>query len=297
MQSLDEPEAYPNEEYRRLYEELGGPMPILVRPDMLRYSDEADRRRAYDYIDDSPLTRAICTHFPFAELRDWALPDYKEEDQIKAWPWVATFAMEYGWMAQNFHRSQDLSATEAKELLVRVKENLESVAKDISRLEAAARMPRPMSRGEGFRRIFYRLAVGKISESRWRSVAPGPAALQEWTLAEVLAGMALESEALALVLDAGSEAFKASSERLPGLNKMVFYAGRLWEDFQGKPPSASKVYRKDGTTDPPFVIFVQDIAAYGGAPVPTRKQVEVALKAEWEPSPFPFPSKTTPNAS
>ena len=68
---------------------------------------------------------------------------------------------------------------------------------------------------------------------------------------------------------------------LPGYHspqlKLVWMAAPIWKSLSGRPASANKVVRTDGS-DPDFVQFLAALAAIVKKPAPSRKQVQGMLK-------------------
>jgi hypothetical protein len=69
------------------------------------------------------------------------------------------------------------------------------------------------------------------------------------------------------------------SQSAPGLSTFVFRCGAIWESLTGRKPSANKVFRRSSEgEDPDFVVFLQELAKVGKAPVPSRNQVASSLR-------------------
>ena len=65
----------------------------------------------------------------------------------------------------------------------------------------------------------------------------------------------------------------------PGLSTFVFRCCAIWRSLTDRKPSANKVVRQSGEgKDPDFVVFLQELAKIGQAPVPSRNQVASSLR-------------------
>ena len=67
----------------------------------------------------------------------------------------------------------------------------------------------------------------------------------------------------------------------PALPNFVFRCGGIWKSLTGRRPSAEKIHPKleqNGSTDPDFVIFIQELAKSGGLALPSRHQVFTSLR-------------------
>jgi hypothetical protein len=63
----------------------------------------------------------------------------------------------------------------------------------------------------------------------------------------------------------------------PALFNFVLRCGKIWESLTGRPPSAERVERADGSQDPQFVLLMQGLAGVGGATELTRNHVAACL--------------------
>lgn len=60
----------------------------------------------------------------------------------------------------------------------------------------------------------------------------------------------------------------------PALPNFVFRCGQIWTSLTARKPSANKV----ASGDPDFVVFLQQLAGVGPAPVPSRAKVSISIK-------------------
>lgn len=259
--------------YRRVFHELGGPTPLAEHPQISVGNGKALPVEPIAWkLFDSPLLRRLCAAHPFSEFQQRFFTDKDEDDQLRAWPWVVYGGHTYKSTSQDFDRSKDLQPAEADKLLSRLAASLEAAASDLARLSEAADMVRPLAPEEEVKGMAFGYTVRAIEDAFRGGGEIGAAGFAE----DALRRMAEVAETHRLFTREPC-ALRTSGERLVGLRELVMMSGLLWEALLGKAPSAAKVEKKSGPSDPPFVVFVRSVAFLFAARQPSRKQVEVAL--------------------
>ena len=254
-------------EYDVLCEELGGPADLGLN------FRKRDLRR---YCQEFPSTRILPILLQF------------NPDQMlarKHWPWVACAISLYVYELKERQRYTDEpTPRDVEQLLSEIEASAHTLSSRLSDLHKLANRLRDPSAPRRRRHL----------------------AWIELYLAQALAGVPApevnESPEYLLVLTSELHKFIARLSTLEGAAKtvvpridkdllerqrnqtnvalpnFVFRCSAIWRSFTDRTPSANKVFRREGSENPDFVVFVGKLAEVGHATVPSRKQVETALR-------------------
>ena len=253
--------------YDHLCEDLGGPAALnsSIR--------ETDLRRA-------------CAAYP-QHLILPVLSKFKPDDKDLArrlWPWAALAIQLYP--SEQKERSKytdEPTPKEVKELLLQIAQSAKALNSGLNRLQNISnRMRDP---GAPHRRA-HLVSLDTFISQAVAGIPSNDVTQDPHELVRLQTAREDFTARLAIIGTTANQASKRVDRSLldrergqtvPGLSNFVFRCGEIWENLTGRKPSANKVTRA-GSEDRDFVVFVQDLAKVGQAPVPTRRQVEKSLR-------------------
>ena len=258
LESRD-PEGLNRNLYKRVWCELGGP-------------HQLDQFRP---LPDEYWTLSMCLAFPFEWWTDWFL-DEKDPDDLRWWPQLAALAALHRSEVRSRQIWPDIAFGDLLQILTRLANSLDSAQADLitlrhSRYVQHAFVEHDQNRRALIEGVLYALEEkwGEITNSNKIAIFP------ELDLRKFSEAVNVEMNYVGTL---AATDFKRGSERVPGLNSLVLRAGCIWLARYGTKPSAERVARNDGETDPPFVRFIIDVCTLAGSFKPTRLQVMGAIR-------------------
>lgn len=252
-----------------------------VKPDYLRVfvalGGPDERLNWRMPIDDSPFTAKVCCRFP---LSSWGWHFGDTDDDLRWWPHLARIAAIHSvadrlappWLPLH----EEMSLTEFADTLGAIGDHLQRAAALLLSLEGCAHRTRAPVPTEQARADLYMETTYKLGES-WVDKGGEYPRFGYSRAREKLSAFSYQCWLYADEINAlNPDDYKIGAQRFDGLIQLVFNAGAYWGARFGR-PSAERVARRDGTTDPPFVRFVQGLCALVGQPQPTRGQVRTGI--------------------
>lgn len=247
-------------DFRRVFIELGG----------------ADDRLQWRIpIEDDLQTAKTCAMYPLAK---WAWHLGPADDELKWWPHLARIGHVHSIVRRSppyLPHNDEKSLAEFAETLRIISDHLAQASHYLETLEGCASRTRAPVPTERARTELYEQVLERVGAA-W-TANDQPDAFAHIRAKEKLASFAFGCQEIAEAVEGVDPAdYKIGAERFSGLLQLIFNAGAYWNIRFGR-PSAERVSRKDGITDPPFVRFVQQVCATVGRPQPTRGQVRTGI--------------------
>jgi hypothetical protein len=249
-----------------LYEELGGPIPIMDGPAW-------------------PKFEGPCAEFSFVRLevicRRWTDND---KEAFRHWPLMAFAASQYKFeRRQRAAYSDEPTPSDLKIILARVKKAASSLSSDLRKLrEFATRLENPSAptRRPYLASIYFLLLQNMFGEPTARA-NPDPKVViesmkrhDEFGDELTLLGTAVDIALLQFSPKYLSGGVRGQGAEARGLYNLVWRSSKIWKSLTGRAASVNKV--AGGTPD--FVRFVQQIANLATGHKPTAAEISTALR-------------------
>jgi hypothetical protein len=252
-------------EYDRLCEQHGGPAHLGFDV------SESDFRRC-------------CGEYPLRKIVPVLLQFNTDESVVRRlWPWAAFAINQY--VSENTERERYTDEPTPKEVEALVSEIAQSAHSLNSSLCKLGKFSNRLKDASAPRRRAHLAWLDAFISQAVANVLSNEVITKPEVLAYVQEAKLNFIKLLAMIEGTAKVAIKRVDKKLldrergqaiAGISEFVFRCGGIWKHLTGRTPSANKVTR-EGSKDPDFVVFVQELAKTAGAPAPTRRQVEKAL--------------------
>jgi hypothetical protein len=256
-------------EFEKLCDELGGPADIGVKVKKIHHEHS-------------------CKEYPSRLVLPTLLRFQSDENSARRhWPWAAFAVSQYAFERRERAKYTDeLKPKEVSELLCQIGKAAHDLSSGLCTLQSMAnRLADPTAK---LRRAHLAWLDAFLSQAVGGRISNDVNGDGKQMLSDHFEKMNLLAR-LAAIEIASKEAMKRVDPTLlkrergqvdPALPCFVFRCGGIWKSLTGRKPSAHKVHRRGGPTDPDFVVFVQGLAKLGGAPAPSRNHVATCLQNE-----------------
>lgn len=254
-------------EFGKLCDELGGPADIGVT---LKEHD----------------LELYCAEYPLSSVQR-VLTQFQDDatSTRQHWPWAAFALGQYIFeRRERVKYTDELKPEEIRELLSQVARSAHDLASALCQLQKFANRltdpTAPLRRAHlaWLDAFITQAAAGRISNEVGDD--DGQMVIDFFEKMNLLKRLAhIEAAAMTATKHVDPTLLKRErGQSDPALPIFVFRCSKIWKSLTGREPSAEKVYRRDGPSDPDFVVFVQELVKVGQAPVPSRSQIATSLR-------------------
>ena len=227
-----------------------------------------------------------CNEYPLRTIQPVLIQFQADATSVRRhWPWAAFALSQFIFERREREKYTDeLKPEEIVDLLTQVSKSAHDLASALCRLQTFAnRLPDPNAT---FRRAHLAWLDAFVSQAVAGRISKEVTEDDKQMVTDFFGKMNFLKR-LAEIEVAAKAAMKRVDPALlkkergqsdPALPTFVFRCSTIWRSLTGRNPSAEKVHRWVGASDPHFVVFIQELAKVGQAPLPSRKQVATSLR-------------------
>ena len=243
---------------------------------------------------ENSVFKACCNEFPLGKV----LPTLRQftTDEISAqrhWPWAAFAIDQYNYeIKERAKYTDELSPKQIHELLEQIEGAAHNLTAALTTLQALAF--RLLDSSAPWRRAHLSWLNYFISQALADNVSnevTGDLVTIDFKKLKFIKRLAQVEAVAKVAIDRVDKDLleRKRGQSNPALPNFAWRCGEIWKSMTGRKPSANKAERRGAdSNNPDFVIFMRTLAKIGNAMVPSRREIETALKMHTPRLPLKF---------